>query len=243
MRSITFSLRNAKEIIRDPLSIIFGVGFPVVLMLLLSSFQAKAPGNIFQIERLAPGIAVFGLSFISLFSGLLIAGDRTSSFLTRLFSSPMKPSDFIFGYVIPLIPIAISQIIICFLTAFLLGMQQGLNVLVAVIVLIPASLVFIGIGLLAGSIFNDKQVGPICGGLLINVAAWLSDTWFDLSLVGGAFEKIAYSLPFAHAVEATRASISMNYSEIFPHLWWVIGYAVVIMFFAVIDFKKKIEGN
>ncbi|NTV36533.1 MAG: ABC transporter permease [Anaerolineaceae bacterium] len=238
-----FTSRNRKEIIRDPLNLAFGIGFPLVVLLLLSAIQANIPVDLFNIEKLAPGIAVFGLSFISLFSGMLIAKDRSTSFLMRLFASPLSSSNFILGYTLPLIPMAIAQSAICFIAAFVLGMPVTVNVLLAMVVLIPAALLFIGIGLLAGSLLNDKQVGGICGALLTNLSAWLSGTWFDLNLVGGAFKTIAYALPFVHAVNAAKAALAGNFSAIFPDLWWVIGYAVVIIALAIFAFKRKMNSD
>ncbi|HBL50927.1 MAG TPA: ABC transporter permease, partial [Firmicutes bacterium] len=101
MKSLAFAARNRKELLRDPLNLAFGLGFPLVLMLLLSAIQANIPVSLFEIEKLAPGLAVFGLSFISLFSGTLIAKDRGTSFLMRLFASPLSASDFILGYTMP----------------------------------------------------------------------------------------------------------------------------------------------
>jgi ABC-2 type transport system permease protein len=243
MRLAAFSSRNTKEILRDPLNLAFGIGFPLVVLLLLSAIQANIPVSLFNIEKLTPGIAVFGLSFFSSFSGMLIAKDRSSSLLIRLFASPLTSSDFILAYTLPLIPMAFAQSIICFLAAVILGLAVNFNVLLALLVLIPSSILFISIGLLAGSLLNDKQVGGICGALLINLSAWMSGAWFDLNLVGGTFKAIAYSLPFVHAVEATKAALSGNYHSIFPDLWWVIGYAVIILVLAILAFKKKMSSD
>jgi Predicted membrane protein len=238
-----FAARNRKEMLRDPLNFAFGLGFPLVILLLLSAIQANIPVSLFEIGKLAPGIAVFGLSFISLFSGMLIAKDRSSSFLMRLFASPLSASDFILGYALPLLPMAILQSMVCFIAAFILGLPVNINVLIALIVLIPAAVLFIAIGLLAGSIFNDKQVGGICGALLTNLSAWLSGTWFDLNLVGGAFKTVANALPFVHAVNAAKAAIAGDYASIFPDLWWVIGYAVIILIIAIIVFRGKMNTD
>jgi ABC-2 type transport system permease protein len=96
-------------------------------------------------------------------------------------------------------------------------------------------------GLLFGSFLSDKQVGGICGGLLTNLSAWLSGTWFDLNLVGGAFQKISYALPFVHAVELERAVLAGDFTGIFPHLWWVLGYAALILAAAVWMFLRQMK--
>ena len=238
---LTFASRNTKEIVRDPLTVLFGLGFPIVLLLLLSAIQSSVPVSLFEIQSLTPGITVFGLSFISLFSATVISKDRHSSLLQRLYTTPLTPLDFILGYTLPLIPLSIMQSVICFGVALILGLELSVNILLSIVMIIPISLLFIGIGLLFGSILNDKQVGGICGALLANLSAWLSGTWFELELVGGTFKKIAYALPFVHAVEMERATLSGNYSAIFPHLWWVLGYAMAVIALAVLLFLRQMK--
>lgn len=241
MRLLTFSGRTAKEILRDPLNLGFGLGFPLVLILLLSAIQANIPVSLFEIGTLTPGITVFGLSFMTLFAATLIAKDRESALLQRLYTTPLTAMDFIFGYVLPILPIAVAQSIICYIVAILLGLPVTATILYAVLFIIPVSLFFIALGLLCGSVFGVKQVGGICGALLTNLTAWLSGVWFDLNLVGGVFKKIADALPFVHAVELEKAVLSGNYADIFPHIWWVLGYAAATLLFAVLLFLRQMK--
>lgn len=243
MKALGFALRNAKEMLRDKLTLIFGIGFPVILLLLLSLIQSNIPVELFAIGHLTPGIVVFGYSFIALFSGLVIAKDRCSSFMLRLMTSPMGAGDFIIGYTLPLIPMALAQSAVCFVVAFFLGLEININVLLTIVVLLPTGVVFIALGLICGSIFSDKQVGGICGALLTNLSAWLSGTWFDLALVGGVFESIAMALPFARAVEAGRAALSGDYAAIMPHLIWVIVWAAALYIAAVLVFTRKMRSD
>lgn len=241
MRMLTFAKRNFKEIIRDPLNLCFLFGFPIVLLLLLSAIQANIPVSLFEIKSLAPGVAVFGLAFMTLFSATVIAKDRQSSFMSRLYTTPMTPVDFILGYTLPLIPIALAEGVACYIFAVILKLEISLNILLALVFMIPVAILYIGIGLLCGSVLNDKQVGGICGALLTNLSAWLSGIWFDLNLVGGVFKKIAYALPFVHAVEMERAVIAGDLSAAVSHLWWVLGYAVVILVAAVLLFLRQMK--
>lgn len=241
MRMLTFAKRNFKEIMRDPLNLSFLFGFPVVLMLLLSAIQANIPISMFEIGHLSPGVTVFGLTFLTLFSATLIAKDRQSSFMHRLYTTPMTPADFILGYTLPLIPIALIEGVASYAVALLLGLPVSINILLAILLLLPIALLYVGIGLLCGSVLNDKQVGGICGSLLTNLSAWLSGIWFDLELVGDAFEKVAYALPFVHAVELERAVISGNFDGILPHLAWVLGYALILLLAAVLLFLRQMK--
>jgi ABC-2 type transport system permease protein len=241
MKMLTFASRTAKEILRDPLTLFFGLGFPLVLILLLSAIQANIPVSLFEIGHLTPGITVFGLSFMTLFSATLIAKDRASSLLRRLYTTPLTPMDFILGYTLPILPIAVAQSVICYLAALLLGLEATVYILPAILFILPVSVLFIALGLLFGSILTDKQVGGICGALLTNLSAWLSGIWFDLELVGGVFRKVAYALPFVHAVELERAVLAGNLGGILPHLWWVLGYAAAAMAAAVWLFLRQMK--
>ena len=241
MRMLTFAGRNTKEILRDPLNLAFGLGFPLVLIFLLSAIQANIPVKLFEIQHLTPGITVFGLSFMTLFSATIIAKDRGSSLLQRLYTTPLTPADFILGYTLPMLPISVAQAVVCYAAAVLLGLDMTVNILYAVVFIIPVCLLYIALGLLCGSVLNDKQVGGICGALLTNLSAWLSGIWFDLDLVGDAFRKVAYALPFVHAVELERAVLAGDYAGIVPHLWWVLGYAAALLAWAVLLFMRQMQ--
>lgn len=239
MRALSFAKRVFKEIVRDPLTSIFGLGFPVILLLLLTAIQSNVPVELFVIDSLAPGIAVFGLSFITLFSASVVAGDRESSFLSRLRTTPMRSFDFIIGYTLPMLPLALLQTAICYFVAFLLGLELSVNALIAWFSLLPTTLFFIFVGLLCGSVLTSKQVGGICGALLTNLTAWLSGTWFDINLVGDGFSAVAKALPFVHAVEIGRSILSGSTEKLLARFAVVIGYAVVFCCFPLSLSQRK----
>ena len=241
MKMWTLARRNAREFLRDPLNLVFSLGFPIVLLLLLTAIQANVPVSLFELEHLTPGVAVFGLSFITLFSATILSKDRSSALLQRLYTTPLTARDFIFGYTVPILPIALGQGTICYLVALLLGLQPTVHIFAAIALMLPVAVLFVALGLLFGSILNDKQVGGICGALLTNLTAWLSGTWFDLELVGGAFRKISYMLPFVHAVELGRGALQGDYSNILPHICWLLGYAVVVLIAAVWLFLRQMK--
>lgn len=113
MRMFLFAKRNIKEILRDPINLFFSLGFPLILLVLLSilnsAIPSEAKNTMFQIKNLAPGLAMFGSVFMALFAGMLLSKDRTSSFLMRLFTSPMTATDFILGYTLPMIVMTVVQ--------------------------------------------------------------------------------------------------------------------------------------
>jgi len=241
MKMLTFAKRCAKEILRDPINLMFGLGFPLVLLLLLSAIQANIPVSLFEIDRLTPGITVFGLSFMTLFSATLVAKDRESAFLQRLYTTPLTGIDFIMAYMLPVLPLALGQAFICYLFAITLGLTVSVNILYAVIGVIPMAVFNIALGLLCGSLLGVKQVGGVCGALLTNLSAWLSGVWFELELVGGAFEKIANALPFVHAVEMEKALFCGDFQNAAAHVVPVLIYSVSVTALAVVCFLGQMK--
>lgn len=243
MRMMTFAKRCTKEILRDPINLGFGLGFPLVLLLLLSALQANIPVPLFEIDTLTPGITVFGLSFLTLFSATLIAKDRESALLQRLYTTPLTGLDFILGYMLPLIPIAVGQTVICYLFAISLGLTVSIHIVYAILGIIPMAVFNIALGLLCGSLLGVKQVGGICGALLTNLSAWLSGVWFDLNLVGGLFEKIANMLPFMHAAELEKALFNGNFEAAITHILPVLLYSVTATAVAVFCFLRQMKNQ
>ena len=243
MKAMVFAKRCAKEILRDPLNLCFGLGFPVILLLLLSSLQKNIPAHLFEINTLTPGITVFGLSFITLFSATLVAKDREYAFLQRLYTTPLTGFDFIMGYMLSILPIALGQVLICYLCAIPLGLTVSINILYAIIGIIPMAVFNISLGLLCGSILNVKQVGGICGALLTNLSAWLSGVWFDLTLVGGTFEKIAGILPFYHAAELEKLLFNGSLDLAANHMIPILTYCMIITVSAILLFLRQMKKH
>ena len=246
MRALLFTKRCMKEVLRDPLTLIFGAGFPVILLLLLSvmnkNIPAEAAMDMFRIEKLLPGVVVFGFSFLALFGGLLLSGDRDTAFLTRLFTSPLRAFDFITGYALPLLPVGLSQAVLCVLVGFFFDLKVTGHIFTMLLFLLPALLLYVALGLLLGSLLNAKQVGSLCGALLTNVSAWLSGTWFSLDLLGEGFKAFAYCLPFANAVDAARAALAGDLANAWRHVWIVCAYALVACTAAVLCFRRKMRA-
>ena len=241
MRTMTFAKRCTKEILRDPVNLGFGLGFPLVLLLLLSVLQANIPVSLFEINTLTPGITIFGLSFLTLFSATLISKDRESALLQRLYTTPLTGPDFILGYMLPILPIAIGQAAVCYLFAIPLGLTFSVNVIYAIIGIIPMAVFNIALGLLCGSLLGVKQVGGVCGAMLTNLSAWLSGVWFDLNLVGGTFKKIAYMLPFVHAAEFEKALFNGNFEGAAEHILLILLYSSGAAAVAVFCFLRQMK--
>jgi ABC-2 type transport system permease protein len=240
MKIFSLSLRNLKEIYRDPVSMLLGLGMPVALLILFSSIYKKVPLEIFSPQSLTPGIIIFCFAFLIMFSAILLAKDRQTAFLTRLFTTPLKSRDFIFSYTLPFFPLSLFQITICLIVGFILGAVFK-NLILAYLIFLLVALICVSIGIILGTFLTLNQVSGV-GSLLITTIALLSGAWMDLKMVGGFFVTLGYALPFAHAVDASKKLfLGSAFSVVLTDFYIILFYAIGLFIFAILSFRLRMK--
>ena len=249
MKSAVFASRNIKELVREPLSWVFCIGFPMVMLLLMTvinnSIPPEAGMTLFQIEKLGPGIAIFGLTFIMLFASLLVSGDRKDAFLLRVFTSPMKPWEYILGYIMPLIALSIAQFLVTEIVSYIMGAASGTflnigNMLFAVVVSLPSMIMYIGFGILFGSLFSKNAAPGLCS-VIISLSGMLGGIWMDVDTIGGTLADICKAMPFYHTVYSARLAFAGDFAASLTEAAIVLIWAVVVTVLAVVVFRKKMK--
>lgn len=240
MRIITFAKRNLKEIIRDPLSIIFAIILPLFLLYIFEQF--KIPNEVYNIENFTPGIIIFSLSFITMFTSSLVAKDRSTSLTTRLEVSPMKSIDYILGYSISVLPIVLIQNILFFMTAMLLGLNFSINIIYTILVSIPISLLFISLGILIGTITNEKSSSGVSS-IVVQLVAFTSGMYFSTDMVGNTFSTICKILPFQSTLNITKSVLNNSYNNILTSTLIVVIYTIITILLEIFLFKKKMISD
>ena len=218
-KTINFANRNLKEIFLDPLMYIFCLAFPLLMLILFDVINVYTSGNtpMFELKSLLPSIIMFSYTFVMLTMALLVSKDKQTSFLKRLYSSPMKTYDYILGYAIVGFLIGLLQTLCCILSAFLISIVQRvefislLDCIILVVTQLPVLITFIFLGILFGTVFNDKSAPGICS-ILISLAGMLGGCWMPIETMGG-FETFCRFLPFYPSVYLGR--IATGASNIF----------------------------
>lgn len=241
MRILNFAKRNFKELTRDPLSLIFAIILPLFLLFIFQ--QINIPSDSYKLENFTPGIIVFGFSFITLFTAMLISKDRTTSLLIRLGISPMKPTEYILGYILSLIPIILIQNILFFVLACILGLNFSINIILAALVSIVIAIIFIAIGIFIGSIFSEKASSGISS-IIVQLVCFTSGMYFPKELLGNTFAKICEYLPFESAVTIIKGIMNNNLELISSRNIIVFCvYTIAILVLSIIVFKKKMISD
>ncbi len=240
-----FAVRNIKELLRSPVSWGFGlilpVGLFVIMQIIMKSIgDAAAVVPMFDVSRFTGGVVIFGASFLSMFCALLISSDRQSSFLARLFASPVKPSGYFAGYVISILPLAVLQVLVTFVTALCFGLEPTVNILPAMLFSVLFSVLFIAIGILFGVALSPKSAPPVCSAV-VQVAALLSGMWFDLDMIGGGFSVFCHVLPFAHCYDAVRYTLCGAWQNVWLPVVVVAAYMIVLSVAAIAVFRRGMK--
>ena len=220
----------------------------IIMSVINESIPPEANMTLFRIENLAGGIAVFGLSFVMLFTTLTVSKDRSGAFLVRLYATPMNSADFIAGYALPCLLLAVLQSVISFAASLVVASVSGsgsLTVggsLLSVLTLIPGAVFFIAAGVLFGALFNEKAAPGLCS-VIISLASLLGGVWFDCEAAGGAIWNICRALPFYHCVKAARMASVLDFNGIGVHLLIVAAYAVVFAALSAIVFHSRMKAD
>lgn len=241
MRIINFAKRNFKEIIRDPLSIIFAILLPLFLLFIFQ--QLNIPSENYKLENFTPGIIIFGFSFLTLFTAMLVAKDRSTSLLIRLGTSPMKPVEYILGYIISIIPIIIIQNVLFFILAIILGLSFSINIIWAILVSIVVAILFIAIGILIGSTFTEKASSGVSS-IVVQLVCFTGEMYFPKEMLGDVFAKICNILPFESCVTIVKGIMNNNIQIIsLRNIIIFLTYTIVVLAISIIVFKRKMVSD
>lgn len=242
-RAVVFARRNILEILRSPISWVFGLALPIGIFIIMQVIVGSVDGAaqhvpMFGVSRFTGGVVIFGAAFLSLFAALLISADRKESFLSRLFASPMKASDFILGYALGILPIAVLQVAVTFIVALCFGLAPSVNILPAALFAVLLSVLFVAIGVILGSVLSAKNAPPLCS-VVVQIAALLSGMWFDLDAVGGGFNVFCHVLPFAHGYDLIRYTLAGEWGSVWLPFIVVTAYTALLSVGAVLAFRYK----
>lgn len=240
MRTLNFAKRNLKEIIRDPLSIIFAILLPLFLLFIFQQFEI--PNEAYNIENFTPGIIIFSFSFITLFTATLVAKDRSTSLITRLCASPMKTRDYILGYTLSVLPVVILQNVLFFITAILLGLSFSVNILFSILVSVPVSVLFILLGILIGCFTTDKSASGVSS-IIVQLVAFTSGMYFSNDMIGKGFEIVCKVLPFSNCLDIVKGILIKDYTDLLVPVVIVIAYILAISLLTSVLFSKKLKSD
>lgn len=238
MTSIPLVRRNALEMLRDPLSLGIAVALPLALLFTLEALGgAETP--YLSATFLTPGIVLFGFVMVMFSAAMILARDRETSLLDRFLTAPLRSSDFVMGYSVPYVAIALVQAAVLFAFGALLGLEAAGSFAPVVVVMVLMAVFYVALGLIFGAVLTVAQTSGAYAAVLILTI--FGGAWFDLEEIGGMFRTIGDRLPFKHALDATRAVLAdgAGFGDVGADLVWVAGYTAAATVLAVATFGRR----
>lgn len=236
------TVRNLKEIVRDPLSLIFMYALPIAMLILFYLIFSKLTPQ-FEMQYLAPGMIPFANTFITLFLGLLIAVDRSSSFIVRLYTTKIKPYEFILSYALALIPVGLSQSAMTLLVAGVMDVSFfGVGMLAALAISVVPVILYVALGIFFGSVLSEKTIGGVASVATMGQSV-LSGMWFPIEGLSEGFINFMNVLPFRNASTLMRSAFVLSYGfdDFIKPLLILLAYTVVVLTISVFAYGKKMK--
>ena len=246
--------------LRDPLVYIFCLGFPVLMLLLFQIINKYTAGDtpMFAVKSLIPGMLMFSFTFVMLIASLLVSKDRTTAFLVRLYTSPLRTWEYVAGYAVPCFVVGIGQEVICLLFGYIVSLIVGGTyfsfgaALLLMLEMLPMLLICIAFGVFFGSVLNDKSA-PAISSVFVSAAGILGGAWLPLDTMGG-FETFCRFLPFYPSVYLGRVITGASHSVPDAGSYAFdgvakLGFIPIIVFLAlgcalaVFAFKRNMNGD
>lgn len=238
MKATGLANRNVKEVIRDPLSLGISIALPLVLLLTLQALGGDE-ATFLTPTYLTPGIILFAFVMVMFSSAMILSRDRETSFLARLLTSPLRSSDFVLGYSLPYLLVAMVQAILLLLVGSLLGLEVDGSLALVALVFVLMAVFYVALGMILGALLGVAQTsGAYAVVLLLTI---FGGAWFDLEEIGGVFLGVGNLLPFKHALDATRAVMAdgADLGDLATDLYWVGGYTISAVLVAVAAFQRR----
>jgi len=240
MRSAELAKRNVKEVIRDPLSLGIAVALPLVLLLTLQALGGDDTPFLTP-TLLTPGIVLFGFVMVMFSSAMILARDRETSLLARLLTTPLRSSDFVSGYSLPYLLVAIVQAVVLLSVGAMLGLGSDGSVVLVALILALMAVFYVALGMILGALLTVAQTSGAYA--LVLILTIFGGAWFDLDEIGGVFLTIGDLLPFKHALDAARAVMAdgAGLSEIATDLYWIGAYTIGAVALAIVVFQRRMS--
>jgi len=240
MRWLELARRNFTVMWRDWLALGVNIALPAAMLVILQALEDV--DAFFSPTSLVPGICLFGFAMLTMVSAMALAQDRESAMFERLLSTPLRSNQFVAGYSVPYLGVAAVQAALVFVIALPFGITMRGNAGIVALFLFLMAIWYVAVGMILGSVLPYVAVSGVWSAILILTI--FGGTWVNLEAIGGVFVTVADVLPFAHAMNATRAVMigGAGFADVTGDLAWVVAYVAVTVGLAVVLFRRKMAG-
>jgi len=216
-QTLAVAAAEVQKLYHDPLELLTRAVQPVLWLMLFGEVMARvrgvAPGNIPYLDFLSAGILAQSVLFVAIFYGISSIWERDLGILQRYLVSPAPRSALVLGKALSAGVRALSQALIVYVLALLLGVGinlNPLNILGVAAVIVLGSALFSTLSLIIACIVKTRERFMGIGQVLTMPIFFASNAIYPVSLMPAWLSVVSHVNPLTYEVDALRALMLTN---------------------------------
>lgn len=242
-RFLTFLKVEGKLSLRCPDGIIFGIGMPVGVLLLIAVVAGSQSAGGAQYSFLQSAFAalltvgICATAFMGL--PLTIADYRDKKILKHFFATPIRPFMILsVQMVIGMLTAILSAALVTILAVFGFGYRMEGNPLLFIGAFLLVMFSMYSIGMIIASLCKTVKIANVVTTFVYFPMLFLSGATIPFELFPDAVQRVCNILPLTHGIKLLKAvSLDMWSSDIWISVALLVVFAVVGCIISVVSFK------
>ena len=242
-RFLTFLKVEGKLSLRSPDGIIFGIGMPVGVLLLIAvvaGSQSAGGADYSFLQSAFASLLTVGICATA-FMGLplTIADYRDKKILKHFFATPIRPFMILsVQVVIGMLTSFFSAALVSLLAIFGFGYRMEGNPILFIGAFLLVMLSMYSIGMILASLCKTVKIANVVTTFVYFPMLFLSGATIPFELFPDTVQKVCNVLPLTHGIKLLKAvSLNMWSQEIWISVALLIAFAVVGCIISVVSFK------
>ena len=203
---------EAQKLRHDPTDLLTRAVQPALWLLIFGEvftrIRAIPTGGIRYLDFMAPGILAQSVLFIAIFSGIAIIWERDLGIIHKFLASPTPRTALVLGKALAAGVRGLSQAVIIYLLALILGVHMNWNPLALLgvfIIVILGAACFSTFSLIIACLVKTRERFMGIGQVLTMPLFFASNAIYPVAIMPGWLQVIAHSNPLSYEVDALRA--------------------------------------
>jgi len=212
----------------------------------LTNPQLISASSFSQWDFMVPGMFAFSAIFITVIVAQSMTVERSEGLLKRMSTTPLTSSDYMLSQTISYMTVAIIQVVMIFLTSYLIGYRPATGLIgvgFALLILAVFSLSCVGLGLIAAT-FTNSADGATGLAFMIAMPQMFLGTFMPL---GGIADTIASIMPSKYVTDALTTlflrGAEVTTLSIWIDLTLVVAASIIVVIAGILVFEKWGRGN
>ena len=225
-----------KKLVRHPVNLFMNLLFPALLTVVFM-FTFSDPELGMSIESVVPGLVVYAVIFLIMTVAQSFSSER--NLLRRLNTTPMTSTEFIGSQIISNMLIAIVQVVVVLVLAYLLGFRPESSV-EGILLTLPVTAIFalssVGLGLITATVSKNAEMGVGLSFLFI-LPQMFFGTFMPLS---SSTQEIAKFVPSHYFFDALKLIFEGKWgnTNLLFDLLIISAVSILIVIIGIVLFEK-----